>query len=490
MKYIDNFLNRITMYRLALYYLTVLLAAAAVLGAVGVLRYSPISILFSAALITAVCWGTNEAFARAWKVTPNVESVYITAFILALIISPVSPTAFAAWPLLIAASVIAMASKYILVLHKKHIFNPAAFAVVTTALLFGKYASWWVGGTLTLLPFVLVGGLLVVRKLQRFDLLCAFAAVAAVGISVTFLPQNPLLSVWQTLLHSSLIFLGCIMLTEPLTSPQARAHRLVYGAIVGFFFIPHVHIFSFYTSPELALLVGNVYAYIVAPSSRRILTLVRSTRIAEGIYDFAFMPDKPLSFIPGQYLEWTLGHTKPDDRGNRRYFTIASSPTEQELHLGIKVYEPSSTFKKALLTMQPGQTLSVAQLAGEFTLPKDTNKKLVFIAGGIGITPFRSMVQYMIDTKESRDAILLYSTKTPSEVAYKEVFDAAQGVGVQASYHQLISKETLMHEVPDYKDHMFYISGPRSMVLAFEHTLKSLGVPGKQIKIDFFPGFA
>jgi glycine betaine catabolism B len=478
------------MYRLVLYYLTALLIVAVAFAFFGILSYSPIAIFFSWIVIVAACWGSNEFFARTWKVTPNIESVYITAFILTLIMTPVAVTDFHGALILIIASLIAMASKYILAISKKHVFNPAAIAVMLTGIVFSTYASWWVGNS-SLSILVLIGGLLVVRKIQRFDLFFSFILVATAGIVIHFGAQNPLTSLWETLIHSPLIFLGTIMLTEPLTSPPTRLHRVIYGAIVGLFFIPGVQIFSLYSSPEIALVIGNLYAYAASPKSRRVLVLKEKRTIADGIYEFIFSSDKPLNFLPGQYLEWTLGHAKPDTRGNRRYFTIASSPTEKEIHLGIKTYEPSSTFKKALVNMQPGQQLHAGQLAGEFTLPKDTSTKLVFIAGGIGVTPFRSMVQYMIDEKEKRDAVLLYSTKTAEETAYKDTFDnAEQMIGLKTVYGRMFDKDTLIREVPDYKERMFYISGPRSMVVAFEDTLKELNVSRRNIKIDFFPGFA
>jgi ferredoxin-NADP reductase len=487
--FVDAFLNRITMYRLALYYTVLLIAVGFVYAFFNLVSFSPWDLLYSFAVITAVCWVANEALARVWKITPNTESVYITAFILVLIVNPVSITNIHGAVMLAIASALAMASKFVLVLGNRHIFNPAALGVAVIGIVFGTYASWWVAGNLALLPWVLVGGLLVVRKIQRFDLFWSFLIVAAAGVCISFLPFSPLATLQDFIVHSSAIFLACIMLTEPFTTPPTRMHRMLYGAIVGFLFIPDLHIGGFYTSPEIALLVGNVYSYIVSPKSRRILTLKEAKQIAHDVYEFVFVPDRPLAFRPGQYLEWTLGHKKADQRGNRRYFTIASSPTEHELRLGMKSYTPASTFKQALLKLEPGQTLTVAQLAGEFTLPKNTNQKLVFIAGGIGITPFRAMAQYMLDRGERRDSILLYSTKTPEEVAYKDVFEKAGEVGLRAHYLQMIDKDTLMREVPDYRERMFYLSGPRGMVVTFEKTLKSLGVPRHKIKIDFFPGF-
>ncbi|OGC88462.1 hypothetical protein A2419_01830 [Candidatus Adlerbacteria bacterium RIFOXYC1_FULL_48_26] len=488
--FVDSFLNRITMYRLVLWHLVVLIAVAFFLSFFGFFSFTPWALLFSFFVMVAACWASNEAFAWIFKVTPNTESVYITSFILTLILNPVSFTDFMGAGMLVIAGVLAMASKYILAIDKKHIFNPAALAVAVTGIVFGTYASWWVGGTLSLLPFVLIGGLLVIRKVQRFDQFWVFSIIVLAGVAIKFLPNNPLDSMWDTLLHSSLFFFVSIMLTEPLTSPVTRVHRMVYAAIVAFLFIPGTQIGPFYFAPETALLVGTVYAYIVSPKIRRVLTLKEYKQIAEGVYEFVFATNKPIPFKAGQYVEWTLGHEKPDQRGNRRYFTIGSSPTEEDIRLGIKVYEPSSTFKKALLAMKPGQEITVGQLAGEFTLPKNPQQKVAFIAGGIGVTPFRSMIQYMVDTNQNRDAILLYSTKSENELAYKDVFaEAGAKIGLKTYYDDRITTEELIREVPDYKDRLFYLSGPHGMVVAFEKTLRELGVHRRNIKIDFFPGF-
>jgi ferredoxin-NADP reductase len=143
-------------------------------------------------------------------------------------------------------------------------------------------------------------------------------------------------------------------------------------------------------------------------------------------------------------------------------------------------------------------------LAGDFTLPKDQSEKLVFIAGGIGITPFRSMAQYLMDTKQKRDIVMLYSNKTIPEIAYRDVFDRAQEIGLKTVYTVtnenpipqdwtgktgFINEAMLREEVPDFKTRMFYISGPRSMVVLFDDLLKKMGVPESNIKKDFFPGF-
>ena len=504
MAFIDNFLNKITMYRLALYSLAALVAMAIFFGSFGILPYHPVNFVFSTFVILAACWACNTVLAKVFGAIPNIESVYITGFILALLVSPTAPDNFAGIGYLIFVSACAMASKYIFAIGKKHVFNPAAFGVVLGALVLGQPAAWWVAGNLPLLPFVLVGGLLLVRKIRRFDLVISFSVVALL-VSVLVAPGNaPITVLAQTLLYSTFFFLALVMLTEPLTKPPDQLSRIIYGAIVGYLFASNLHLGSLYMSPELALLVGNIFAFIVSPKGRFMLTLVAKNTLADATYEFVFSPDRPLAFRPGQYLEWTLENRKSDTRGNRRFFTIASSPTEKTVCLGVKLSTPGSSFKRALFGMQIHEVLSASHIAGDFTLPHDKKKKIVCIAGGIGVTPFRSMVRYLIDTKDARPITLLYSNRTAAEIAYRGLFEeAAQKIGMKTIY-ALTAERNLMpgiysgyidsaliaREVPDYEECAFYLSGPHGMVVAFEKTLHDMGVSRFNVKTDYFPGYA
>jgi ferredoxin-NADP reductase len=128
---------------------------------------------------------------------------------------------------------------------------------------------------------------------------------------------------------------------------------------------------------------------------------------------------------------------------------------------------------------------------------------LAFIAGGIGITPFRSMIKDLIDRGEKRDAILFYSNRNADEVAYRDVFDdAARKIGMRTIYlttgsgtpntngGKRLTADTIKKEIPDYGERIFYLSGTHAMTNAFEKTLRGMGIPRAQIKTDFFPGFA
>ncbi len=504
---VDAFLNRITMYRLVLYYLLGLWGLAILFGGAGWLPYAPLSLVGSGAIILFVSIVTNAVFAYVFEAHTNIESVYITALILALIMPPLrlAPFDWGALAFFIWAPVWAMAAKYLFAIRKKHLFNPAAFAVALTALTMNQSATWWVGGSAVLFPFVFLGGLLVVRKIRRADLVWAFFAAAAVVIGSTA-TSGPINGIAQALAHAPIFFFAFVMLTEPLTTPPTRWLRIAYGALVGALFAPAVHIGSLYSTPELALLAGNVFSYAVSPKWKGILRLAKKEEVAHDTYDFVFHSDRPLSFRPGQYLEWTFEHPHADSRGNRRYFTIASSPSERDIRIGIKFYDHASSFKKSMLGMRVEDTIVASQLAGDFTLPRNKKKKLVFIAGGIGITPFRSMIQYITDTGQARRATLLYSVRVAQDIAYKNVFEeAGRAWGLKTVYavtdvdsllpewsgqRGLIDEACIAREVPDWRDRMFYLSGPHSMVTAFEQTLVGMGVARRNIKTDFFPGFA
>src|SRR6266568_5932738 len=212
MKFVDNFLDTITMYRLVLYYLLLLLGAAFIYCVVGILHFNPLLLVFSAVFLVAVCWTANKVFSKAFGAPTNVESAYISALILALILTPaqsLTDVMFLFW-----AGVLAMASKYILAIGKKHIFNPVAIAVTVTAFAGVGSASWWVG-TICMLPFALLG-LVIVRKIRRSDLVFYFFVGAFSSMFVfTLLKGGDLLkTVQEAFTASSLFFFAFVMLTE------------------------------------------------------------------------------------------------------------------------------------------------------------------------------------------------------------------------------------------------------------------------------------
>jgi ferredoxin-NADP reductase len=185
---------------------------------------------------------------------------------------------------------------------------------------------------------------------------------------------------------------------------------------------------------------------------------------------------------------------------------VASSAAEDDVRLGVKFYPAASSFKRSLLEMRPGDEIAASQPAGEFVLPADRREKLVFMAGGIGITPFRSMIRDLLDHEEQRSITVLYSNKTAPEIVYADVLEESRlRLGIKTVYTLTDENRVppdwqgeigrfdagmIAKTVPDYRERTFYLSGPRSLVVGFKEALRSIGIPKHRIKTDFFPGYA
>lgn len=529
----DTFLNSFTMYKVVLGGLSLIAAFAIILSGFELLPFGLLPGLLALTLFVVGSFVLNVVLSKLLQAPINVESSAITGLILFLIFTP--PTNMSSYLMAISAIVVAMTSKYILAIRKKHLFNPAAIAALIVMIIGFDGASWWVA-TPMLFPVTLVVGLMVVRKIRRFSLFTAFIVAAFVSIfyhnwsmiAAGFTSPQELIS--QVLLSWPLLFFGTIMLTEPYTMPPTRKLQIVFGVLVGLLFGARFEIGPFFATPELALLIGNVFAYIVSPKQRLFLQLITSRKLSDSIYEFAFsVPQNSntwfsprFSFKPGQYLEWTIpietAGTPPDSRGNRRFFTIASSPTEQNLLLGVKIPDENpSYYKQALKKLKPGDTIVGAQLAGDFTLNlsanSDKQNHLVFIAGGIGVTPFRSMIQYLVDStasgkyepKNLPNITLLYCASQVDDIVYEDIFETAtQKIPFTPVYiitrpekapedwqgeTGRLTPETIKKYIPDYVTATYYVSGPNAMVDAYKSLLAQMQVPSTQIKEDYFPGF-
>lgn len=489
---IDAFLDRLTTYKLMLYLLYILAGWAIIVSFFHKVPFLWHEILLSGALLVAVCYVSNWALSKYFDVPTNTESYLITALILALIMSPA--TSASGFLILAATGVIAMASKYIFVLSRWHVFNPAAFGTFIAGTIFNHFPSWWVG-TGIMMPVIIAGGLLVARKMKRFIMVTAFLIVYLAILSINVYLNQSFGAIWQNihiaLFSSPLLFLAFIMLVEPLTSPRFMRNYMAYAPLVALLYGYN----NFHISPEESLLIGNAFSYLVEPNRRLPLAFMGKQQEAEGIESFVFSGKSGLKYSAGQYLEWTLPVHKTDSRGNRRYLTISSSPTEKDLMFTVRLPNPSSSFKQTLQQLKEGDPILAAQLAGSFVLPKSERQKLAFIAGGVGITPFRSMVKYLVDFKQERDIVLLYSASRSNEFAFKNLFKEAEEVGVDTEYlvtdpkTNPLSKQLFAEKVPDYEQRTFYISGPYGFVQAAEGILAQLKVPKKQIVTDYFPGY-
>jgi ferredoxin-NADP reductase len=213
----------------------------------------------------------------------------------------------------------------------------------------------------------------------------------------------------------------------------------------------------------------------------------------QDITSFKFSPkDKSFSWQAGQYLDWQLPHDNPDDRGQRRWFSIASAPAEGYVMLSCRFSEEGSTLKRHLQTLQVGATVQAKGPLGEFTA--DSNElPLVLIAGGIGITPFRSILMQRASTGTLGNITLIYGNKTEDNIAFaEELNDLIQNnPGFSCHYvtGQRIDADIITNLVGSLEGKSYMISGLEKMVEAIETSLVERGVPKENIRIDDFGGY-
>lgn len=239
------------------------------------------------------------------------------------------------------------------------------------------------------------------------------------------------------------------------------------------------------------------------------LTLVKRLNETHDTESFYWKPDEPVDFRPGQYLKWTLEDDHPDDRGNSRFFSIASAPSEEYLMLATKFNaERSSSFKTTLKNLSEGDVIKGYGPLGSFVLPDEksglsTPQDLVLVAGGIGITPFRSMLKYMADSGNGQPVHLLYGCRTTGDIAFRQLLDeiAASGSWLKITYvveapegdwsgeTGRLDAERIQVLAGGLEDKLTYLSGPEPMIKAFKDDLLGLGVNEAKLLTDYFPNY-
>ena len=503
MNYILKKIDQTTMYRTVLYVLGAYIVCAVLLSLFGILSWSLPSLGFSLLAVLVGSLGAHYVFAWMSKAPANLESTLITAGILFLIFQP--GQTINEYAILFFVGVVGVVVKYLIVYRNLHILNPAAATAVLVAVLGITNATWWVSSSVLLIP-VIIGGLIITQKIRRFPLVLSTIIAGLLSFVILQIAGGTFseATIPNYFLYWPIIFFATIMATEPLSTPAGTRNHILYGTMIGVLSSLPYNFGIIGSSPELALVIANACFFATTLRGRPKLSLVSKTVIAKDIYEFAFRTPYKILFKSGQYLEWTLPHEKKDTRGIRRYFSIASAPHEELLKVAMKIQDTGSSFKRALLNMEKDDTLHVTSLDGDFILPGQLDgKKLVFIAGGIGITPFRSMIQSLETMAVRPDITLFYSVNIPDELAYKSDFER------QASEQKIIfipviakppeqyvgetgfiTQDMIKKYIKDINSSIWYISGPPVMVENYKKLLKAMRVSGKNIKTDYFPGLA
>ena len=502
MQLIEKILDRYTMYQVLLAVLVSYMLIAVGFSVAGFIFYSVTDIVLSVLVLLASSLGTHYALVVMTKAPANVFSSIITALILFLIFTPTSDPAGLGMLALI--GVVSVLGKYIVRYRNVHLVNPVALTAALFAVAGLAYASWWVGSVYLNL-FVLIGGILVTLKIRRVPMVLS-GVLASVLMAVVFavLRGDTGAAFLSSLLFASpLWFFMTIMVTEPLSTPANRGMQIFYGGFIGALSQIPFAFGPFFNSPELTLVIANLLVWPLSLRGRLTLTLKSAKDVARNTREYIFKPSFKTEFKPGQYLEWALPHQSPDGRGSRRYFTIASSPLKSNVRLVVRHNEAGSTYKENLAQLKSGAVLHATQLTGDFILPENvTEHKYVFVAGGIGVTPFVSMVEDCLIKHQAIAAHLLYCNNEIDDIAYAELFRKAQSIGLQMTHvlnrppadwvgeSGFLTLEMIQRLVPDLRSRIIYLSGPPGMVNSYEKLFEQLGVPRNNIKTDYFPGLA
>jgi ferredoxin-NADP reductase len=502
--WLDRILGRVTMYGLVIIGLGFVGVAALILSLLGWFPWGPVEILASAAVLLVASYVANGAVARLFKVRPQLSSTVITALLLLFIFRPSLDPVYLA--ILALAAVVSVFTKYLLAIRGRHVFNPAAAAAFIIALIppfqqAGISAAWWLG-TPIMLPFTLIAAFAILFRTRKLWLGGIFLLTAASAMTlysvVNGLPVDPA----AAFLSSPIVFFAGFMLSEPLTLPPRRWQQIVEAVLVGLLFTPGISVFGlFFSSPQFALLVGNLWAFAWGQRRGIRLSYVGKRQLTPTSWEFEFEPRSPVRFTPGQFMELTLPHHKTDARGWRRVFSIASAPGDgSRVRFGIRLPESASSFKKALLALEPGTAISATSVGGDFVLPGG-DSPLLLVAGGIGITPYISQLEQLTAAGSTRDVALVYAISRPDDLAYADMLAKTScAVTVVAATKpaklprgwkwvqaERLTGEQLMTAIPDAKIRHTYLSGTPNMVAALKRALRRGGV--RRIHTDVFIGY-
>ncbi|HEX5800983.1 MAG TPA: FAD-dependent oxidoreductase [Gaiellaceae bacterium] len=210
-----------------------------------------------------------------------------------------------------------------------------------------------------------------------------------------------------------------------------------------------------------------------------------------------------VDFRPGQYFWVTLLDPPYDDeKGPRRHISVVTSPTERGV-LGLCTRLRDTAFKRSLRELPVGTEVDVEEPKGSFVLPEETDRPYVFIAGGIGITVFRSMLRYIADQGLPHEVTLVYSNRDRESTAFLDELVELEGAlpnlrlvltmtddpGWEGETRRIDAAFLRDHLEGELGSYTYLVAGPPAMTQAMEQVLRDAGIPDEQVRADGFSGY-
>lgn len=223
------------------------------------------------------------------------------------------------------------------------------------------------------------------------------------------------------------------------------------------------------------------------------LKLIDKKQLTESVKTFVFDTPEPAKWRPGQYMHYVLDHPNVDDRKNERWFTISNPPYAKHPSITTRLAgEKGSSFKKALDNLPIGGEIEADNVKGDFVID-DPAKQYIFIAGGIGITPFYSMLLQMAHDKQPINVDLMYASRD-DDIVFGDELQKIASHNPNFRIHKFVGPKKITEEdieavASKLDDPQYYVSGPWPMVDAYDKLLKSMGITDAKIHNDDFPGY-
>jgi ferredoxin-NADP reductase/nitrite reductase/ring-hydroxylating ferredoxin subunit len=239
------------------------------------------------------------------------------------------------------------------------------------------------------------------------------------------------------------------------------------------------------------------------------LTLLEKEKV-EGTDVMSFKFSKTsLKYTAGQHAYFEIGGVYNDPKGPIRHFTIASSPTEDFILMSTRIRD--TPYKKRLSLLENGMKVKVRGPEGKFVLHEDYSKSAIFLSGGIGVTPFRSMIKYATDKQLPIRIIMFDSNRNQENILFKKEFDECASINKNLQIIYTITEEeqnqsgannwkgekgridkamlTRYSGDSEQKNSVFYICGPPAMIKAMQDLLQDIQISKYQIRVEEFTGY-